>query len=80
MSYITAANANRLFSTMLREVREGGSYVITSHGRPVARMVPFGDPADEARVARNALFARLRTGRAQNLTRVTRDELYERGR
>ncbi len=78
MSYITAANANRTFSAMLREVREGRSYVITSHGRPVARMVPFGDDAAATGVARAALFDRLGSRRAQNLARVTRDDLYER--
>ena len=38
---ITAAEANRQFSRLLGEVREGASYVVTSHGKPVARMVGF---------------------------------------
>ncbi|TIP01752.1 MAG: type II toxin-antitoxin system prevent-host-death family antitoxin, partial [Mesorhizobium sp.] len=37
---VSAADANRRFSYILREVREGQSYVVTSHGRPVARIVP----------------------------------------
>ena len=35
-----AAEANRNFSRVLREVTEGRSYLVTSHGRPVARIVP----------------------------------------
>ncbi|TIV74086.1 MAG: type II toxin-antitoxin system prevent-host-death family antitoxin, partial [Mesorhizobium sp.] len=32
---VSAADANRRFSHILRAVREGQSYVVTSHGRPV---------------------------------------------
>jgi len=38
---VSAADANRRFSQLLREVRQGSSYVVTSHGRPVARIVPL---------------------------------------
>ena len=62
MSAIHATEANRQFSRMLREVGEGQSYTITSHGRPVAKLVPVGHAApDGARVAR---LTRLR---AQNV-------------
>jgi prevent-host-death family protein len=37
---VSAAEAKRRFSRILREVRDGRSYVVTSHGRPVARIVP----------------------------------------
>lgn len=37
---ISAAEANRKFSQLLREVKEGRTYVVTSHGRPVARISP----------------------------------------
>lgn len=75
---VSAAVANRDFSKLLRRVREGGSYVITSHGKPVAKIVPV-DAADPVRAAaKRALLARLR---AQPTTvpigRWTRDELYE---
>jgi prevent-host-death family protein len=39
---ISAADANRRFSVLLRKVREGRSYVVTSHGKPVARLIPVG--------------------------------------
>ncbi len=38
--HVSAADANRRFSRILREVRDGRSYVVTSHGTPVARIVP----------------------------------------
>lgn len=56
---ISAAEANRSFSRLLREVREGRSYVVTAHGKPVARIVPCND-VDSARIAaRAALLQRL---------------------
>ena len=41
---ITAADANRKFSQVLREVKEGQSYVVTSHGNgtPELDAVDFG--------------------------------------
>ena len=38
---VSAADANRRFSKLLRAVREGQSYVVTSHGEPVARITPI---------------------------------------
>ena len=37
---ISAAEANRKFSQVLREVREGLSFIVTSHGKPVAKITP----------------------------------------
>jgi prevent-host-death family protein len=74
---VSAAAANRDFSKLLRHVREGGSYVITSHGRPVARIVPFATHDRVVAAARSTLFERLRSQRATTIGRWTRDELYE---
>lgn len=75
---ITAADANRYFSKLLREAQNGQSCVITSHGRPVARLVPIS-PADAVRDgAKASLLARLRAQPATRpIGRWTRDELYE---
>ena len=75
---VSAADANRSFSQILREVREGASYVVTSHGRPVARIVPFKADLDARLAAREALFKRLDAQPTMNLGPWTRDELYER--
>ena len=40
---ITASDANQRFSELLREVQEGESFVVTSRGRPVAKVTPVDD-------------------------------------
>jgi prevent-host-death family protein len=77
---ISAADANRKFSRLLRGVREGRSYVVTSHGKPVARLVPAGKHDNVAAGARTALLSRLKRQPIVRGKRWTRDELYERGR
>ena len=73
---ISAAEANRKFSQLLREVKEGRSYVVTSHGRPVARIAPVtGDGS--ANGARNALLTRLRSQPVTRIGSWKRDELYD---
>ena len=74
---VSAAEANRNFSLLLRGVREGRSYVVTSHGKPVARLVPAGQPDDVAHRARGALIARLAAQPVRQIGRWSRDALYE---
>ncbi len=75
---VTAAEANRGFSRLLRGVREGATYVVTSHGRPVARIVPVEPVVDDVkRQAREKLLARLKSQPAMNIGPWTRDELHE---
>ncbi len=74
---ISAADANRRFSELLRTVKSGHSVVVTSHGKAVAKIVPIADDERFAKSARAALFARLRTQRAVTAGRWTRDELYD---
>jgi prevent-host-death family protein len=74
---VSAADANRRFSLLLRGVREGRSYVVTSHGRPVARIIPAGQQADVATSARSSLLTRLENQPVMQARRWTRDELYD---
>jgi len=74
---ISAADANRKFSQLLREVREGQSYVVTSHGRAVARITPAKPESTMVASARSSLLSRLRSERVMNIGRWKRDELYE---
>ena len=75
---MSAADANRHFSKLLGAVRDGESYVITSHGKPVAKLVPFDAESEARAAARRKLFKRLRTQPATRpIGRWTRDELYE---
>lgn len=77
MEPVSAADANRKFSLILRRVREGHSYVVTSHGWPVARIVPADRRESLESGARAALFARLERQPVIDAGRWTRDELYE---
>jgi len=74
---VSAADANRRFSELLRTVKQGGSVVVTSHGKPVARISPVVEDDLAAQGARSALFKRLRKERVVNAGRWTRDELYD---
>lgn len=74
---VSAADANRRFSLILRGVREGQSYVVTSHGRPVARIVPAGRQQGVASRSRLALLSRLERQPVLDVGHWTRDELYE---
>lgn len=74
---VSATDANRKFSKLLRSVREGQSYLVTSHGRAVARIVPVEKEGRETRGARAALLKRLWSGPVVKIGRWTRDELYE---
>ncbi|MBA2520165.1 MAG: type II toxin-antitoxin system Phd/YefM family antitoxin [Chloroflexia bacterium] len=74
---VSAAEANRKFSQLLRGVREGRTYVITNHGEPVARLGPAGWDRARSDSAFKVLMARLESQPAVNAGRWTRDELYE---
>lgn len=75
---VSAADANRKFSEVLREVRKGHSYVVTSHGREVARIVPVERSNEGGTRAKSALMKRLRAQKPIEIGPWTRDELYER--
>jgi prevent-host-death family protein len=77
---ITSADANRHFSQLLRGVREeGATYVVTTHGKPVAKITPVDDEGDSA--LRAAALKRMQERWAKqpvlNIGRWTRDELYD---
>ena len=74
---ITAAEANRRFSRVLREVGEGRSYVVTSHGRPVARISPLRSNQSARSKARRILIDRLKGEAVVKVGRWKRDDLYE---
>jgi prevent-host-death family protein len=84
MKIVTAAEANRHFSKLLQEARSGQSIEITSHGTPIARLVPANDRDNEAtrrdamEARRKVLFERLQRQPAMDAGKMTRDEIYER--
>jgi prevent-host-death family protein len=76
MKTVTAAEANRQFSAVLREVAAGASVLVTSRGKPVAMIAPPRAPAARANGARRRLLDHLRGVQAAGRRAWTRDELY----
>jgi len=74
---VSATDANRKFSQLLQGVRRGRSYVVTSHGKPIAKISPVDANEKLAVNAREALLNRLRRQSLVKADRWTRDELYE---
>ncbi len=81
---VPAAEANRRFSELLRGVREEGrSYIVTSHGRAVAKMLPIDDADDDAakeaarRDAHERLIEHLKSRPTLNLGKFNRDDAYD---
>ena len=80
---VTATEANRSLSRLLREVAQGKRVVITSHGRKIAVMQAPDQPGP-SREERLAALAKLqqRWATQEHITigPWTREELYERDR
>jgi prevent-host-death family protein len=67
METIGAFDAKTRLSELLDRAEHGESFVITKHGRPVAKLVP-GSGADTARVAAAAARLRSLRGTLKGLT------------
>jgi prevent-host-death family protein len=75
---VSASDANRNFSHILRGVKTGQTYVVTSHGTPIARIIPATRDHAVASAAKTTLMTRLRSRPVQIIGhRWSRDELYE---
>jgi len=80
---VPAAEANRRFSELLRQVKDGDTVTVTSRGRPVARILPVGsEPAPDAEKQRrkeavSKLLKRLNDEPARNLGKFNRSWGYE---
>jgi len=86
---VPAAEANRRFSELLRGVREEGRrFIVTSHGRAVAKLTPVEETRDdeaefraavlqEQREAHKRLMEHLRSQPALNLGKFNRDDAYD---
>lgn len=77
MKEVSAAEANRQFSRILREVDQGHTCVVTRRGRPVARICPFAKSADRKDAAKARLLTRLERQHVIDIDRGKRDDLYE---
>lgn len=75
---MSASEANRAFSALLRQVAQGKSFTVYSHGRAVANLTPVGEGGSANAAARRALLARLAAQPASGEARAWhRDDLYD---
>lgn len=74
---VPATEANRRFSALLRGVRQGKKYIVTSHGRPIAQIGPAAQTSVSAEVARTNLLARLAKQPVITTAAWTRADLYD---
>jgi prevent-host-death family protein len=77
MRTVSAAEANRDFSKLLRAVREGETVLITARGEPVATLAPPGEALEQAARAKADLLAYLESQPVRPIEAWTRDELYD---
>ena len=76
MKTITAANANRAFSSLLREVRKGEEITILSRGTPVAKITSVNSDAKQKKAMKNLLLSRLKAQEVTGFRNWTRNELH----
>ena len=76
MRTVTASDANRHFSSVLREVAQGEVITVVSRGKPVATIAPARAGNDKRLGAKRGLLERLRQQKALGARDWTRDELY----
>ncbi|MEQ1617279.1 MAG: type II toxin-antitoxin system prevent-host-death family antitoxin [Terricaulis sp.] len=72
---IAAFDAKQKLSELLNRTASGEEFVITRHGKPMAKLLPVDGEGDR-RAARAALLAGLRAQPALGLERIPRDEAY----
>lgn len=72
---ISATEANRRFSELLRDVAAGESFTVTSRGRPVARVLPVERKGGRQGVER--LLAYFEANPIGHTGPWTREDLYE---
>jgi len=76
MRTVTAADANRQFSSVLREVAKGEVFTVLSRGKPVATIAPSKSSNVQRDKAKNCLLTRLRNQATTGVRHWTREELY----
>lgn len=77
MKTISAGDANRHFSSLLREVATGEVITVLSRGKPVATISPARSGGGQREAAKLNLLARLHQQKPSDTRNWTRNELYE---
>ncbi|MCV9937851.1 type II toxin-antitoxin system prevent-host-death family antitoxin [Boseaceae bacterium BT-24-1] len=77
---VSAAEANREFSKLMKLAERGERVVVTSRGQPkvqITRVEEADSEKAQRREAFDRLTERLNSQPAQNLPRLTRDDFYD---
>lgn len=75
---MSASEANRSFSTLLRQVALGQRFTVLSHGRSGTTIAPAAESTASLGVSRRALLTRLATQPASSESPSwQRDDLYD---
>ena len=77
MKTVTASDANRQFSSMLREVAHGEIITVVSRGKPVATISPAKTADAQRNAAKTTLMKRLNSQKITGARNWSLDELYE---
>ena len=77
MKTVSATDANRQFSSVLKQVSQGEEFLVVSHGKPVATITPARTSDHSRDAARTILLKRLRKQKPTCARTWTRNELYE---
>lgn len=81
MATIGAFEAKTHLSQLLEKVAAGEKFVITRHGKPVAKLVPVDEKDEPLRLRREEAVKRLKTvGNGNRLGRLTIRQLIDAGR
>ena len=78
---VGAFEAKTHLSELLQKVEEGGTFVITRHGKPIAQLIPIADATDDARRKRERVIdGMLEMRKKHSLGKFTARELIDHGR
>ena len=77
MRTVSASDANRQFSSLLREVSQGGVITVVSRGKPAAVIGPPNSADSRRAIAKHNLLERLRRQKASGKRNWTRADLYD---
>ena len=79
LTSISAREANQRFSELLAKVEsEGQGFIVTKHGKPVARILPVEEKRGLTPEQEAALERILTTGWPLGIGKFNREELYDR--
>lgn len=77
MKTISAIETSQEFANVLNEAASGAVITLMSHNRSIVVIGPANSDKNSRMLARQQLFARLRSKQPQEIPEWTRDELYE---